>query len=113
MFTVNPKQQLFERMKIKGLFWSYAPDICYDPQNDNLLCETVLKYADMDDIHRLFALYGKKEVQHVWEQTLKADTHFKRLNYFLARVFFDMNVEASDFEGLEHARVAKFRQLAD
>jgi hypothetical protein len=60
MVTTNPKQQLFEHMKTKGLFWSYAPDICYDPKKDNLLCETVLKYADMVDIHRLFALYGKK-----------------------------------------------------
>ncbi len=112
MTTRNSKQQLFERMKTKGLFWSYAPTIRYTPQKDSLLCETVLKYADMDDIRELFTLYGKEQVQRVWEHTVKPDTHFKRLNYFLARVFFGMDVEASDFEGLEHARLAKFRLLA-
>jgi len=112
MSTLIRKRDLFERMKTKGLFWSYSPNITYDTGKDALLCETVLKYADMNDIRELFELYDKDQVKQVWEQHVKPDARFKRLNYFLARVFFGMDIEASEFDGLEHARLAKFRLLA-
>ncbi len=83
------------------------------PEKDDLFCETVLKYADLDEIQILIALYGRQAVERIWRQTIKTDARFKRLNYFLARVYFDMDVEAIDFEGVEYARLAKFRQLAD
>ncbi len=106
------KVALFEHIQKKGLFWSYAPDITYDEGKDNLLCETVLKYADIDDIRTLVALYGENRVREVWERDVKPDARFKRLNYFLARVFFHLDVEASDFENLQHERLTKFRLLA-
>ena len=107
------KINLFNKVKQKGLFWSYAPTINYSADKDNLLCETVLKYADIDDIRSLFALYGEVKVKEVWEQSVKSDSRFKRLNYFIARVFFHLDVEASDFENLPHARLAKLRLLAN
>lgn len=109
---MSAKGKLFERIRDKGLFWSYAPDIAYDYNKDDLLCETVLKYADIDDIRALLTLYGESKVREVWERDVKPDTRFKRLNYFLARVFFHLDVEASDFENLQHERLAKFRLLA-
>lgn len=105
-------RKLFERIRDRGLFWSYAPDITYDTSKDNLLCETVLKYGDIDDIRCLLALYGESKVREVWERDVKPDARFKRLNYFIARVFFHLDVEASDFENLQHERLAKFRLLA-
>ena len=112
MLRTQTNKQMFDRMRAKGLFWSYAPNITYDAGKDSLLCETVLKYGDLDDIRELFVSFGKKEVRRVWEQSLRSDVRFKRLNYFLARVFFGLDVEACDFEGLEHARLAKFRRIA-
>ncbi|MFM2318886.1 MAG: hypothetical protein RLZZ215_1507 [Pseudomonadota bacterium] len=106
------KQLFFERIRARGLFWSYAPTIIYDKAKDNLLCETVLKYGDIDDIRSLLALYGEGKVREVWERDVKSDARFKRLNYFIARIFFHLDVEASDFENLQHERLAKFRQLA-
>lgn len=108
----SAKHIFFEHIRNKGLFWSYAPDITYDESKDNLLCETVLKYADIDDIRALLALYGESKVWEVWERDVKPDARFKRLNYFLARVFFHLDVEASDFENMQHERLAKFRLLA-
>lgn len=110
--TAAIKHLFFERMRNKGLFWSYAPDITYDAGKDNLLCETVLKYGDIDDIRYLLALYGESKVREVWERDVKPDARFKRLNYFLARVFFHLDVEASDFENLQHERLTQFRLLA-
>ena len=107
------RAKCFKRIRDKGLFWSYAPDITYDESKDNLLCETVLKYGDIDDIRYLFALYGESKVREVWERDVKPDARFKRLNYFIARVFFHLDVEASDFENLQHERLTKFGLLAD
>lgn len=109
---MESKQKLFGRIKAKGLFWSYAPDITYDSSKDNLLCETVLKYADMDDIRILFTLYPEPDLKAAWEKYVKPDGRFKRLNYMLARVFFHLDVEANDFENLHHERLAKFQLLA-
>jgi REP element-mobilizing transposase RayT len=106
------KAELFERVRIKGLFWSYSDEICYDVTKDSLLIETVLKYADMDEIKLLFCLFGKRRVKHVWNQCVKNDCRFKKLNYFLARVFFNIDAEAKDFERVTHDRAEKLRLLA-
>lgn len=110
--TQRAKAEQFERMKTKGLFWSYAQDIHYDLSKEVLLVETVLKYADINEIKILFASFGMRRVRQVWEEYVKNDSRFKRLNYFLARVFFKMEVEAIDFERVTHDRADKLRLLA-
>jgi hypothetical protein len=107
------KEKLFDQMKTKGLFWSYDPGMDYDPGKDELLAETVLKYADIDDIKTLFTLYGKRWLRKLWKKQLKNDSRFKKLNYFLARVFFGMNVEASDFAEVKNDRTEKLRLFAE
>jgi putative transposase len=104
--------RLTEKLKAKGLFWSYDSGICYSESKDDLLIETALKYADMDDIKTLFMVYGRQRVRQVWEKQLRNDSRFKKLNYFLARVFFGMNVEAQDFAGVKNDRAEKLRLLA-
>lgn len=104
---------MFEKLKAKGLFWSYDSAIHYDESKEELLMETTLKYADMDDIKILFSLYGELKVRQVWENKLINDSHFKKLNYFLARVFFGMNIEADYFAHIKNDRAEKFRLLAD
>lgn len=106
------KSEQFERMMTKGLFWSYSPNICYGLAKESLLIGTVLKYADMDEIKILFASFGLRRVKQVWEETVRNDSRFKKLNYFLARVFFKMEVEAADFERVKHDRANKLRLLA-
>jgi hypothetical protein len=106
------KEQLFEKLKEKGLFWSYSPGICYDESKDDLLMEITLKYAELNDIKILFTLYGQQRVRQLWEMQVRNDSRFKKLNYFLARVFFGMNVEAQDFAGVNNDRAEKLRLLA-
>jgi putative transposase len=106
------KEQLFEKLKEKGLFWSYSPGICYDESKDDLLMEITLKYAELNDIKVLFTLYGQQRVRQLWEMQVRNDSRFKKLNYFLARVFFGMNVEAQDFAGVNNDRAEKLRLLA-
>ena len=76
------------------------------------MIETVLKYADLADIRILFGLFGKRDIKLVWEAVLKPDVRFKKLNYFLARIFFNLDVEADDFSEVKNARAEKLRLLA-
>ena len=77
----------------------------------DLMIETVLKYGDIQELRDLRSIFGVTVVKRVWEERVKADLRFKRLNYFLARVFFKIDVEADDFTGGKNVRAEKLRLL--
>lgn len=106
------KNALFLEIRDKGLLWSYAPDINYNPEKKNILIETVLKYGDMNHICEILNLYGKRSVYAVWQQKIRSDVRFKKLNYFIARIFFNQDVEACEFNEVRNARAEKLRLLA-
>ena len=106
------KRELFNKLKDKGLFWSYSPNIHYDADKSKLLIETTLKYSDLDDVKIIIDTFGLRQVRKVWEVCLKNDKRFKRLNYFLARMFFNLDVEADYFAKIENIRGSKLRLLA-
>lgn len=103
------KIKLFERLRDKGLFWSYSKDMNYEEFGEKLLVEYVLKYADFDDIELCVRLFGKKEVKSIWEEKLKNDRNFIKINLMLACVFFDMDVEADYFKEVKNARFEKLK----
>ncbi|MDY0190432.1 MAG: transposase [Desulfuromonas sp.] len=106
------KHDLYHKIKQKGLLWSYDHDTEYDVQKSQLLVETVLKYSSLEDVEMVFRLYGHRFVKMVWQGRLLNDLRFKRLNYFLARVFFNMDVEANYFAEHKGSRADKLRLLA-
>ena len=106
------KVELFNKLRNKGIFWSYSKDISYEKAGENLLIEYLFKYADFDDIQQGFELFGKRVMKRVWEEKLKSDKRFIKLNFMLARVFLDMNIEASYFKEVKNARFEKFKMLA-
>ncbi len=110
--TEREIRELFVKIRDKGLFWSYAPDIQYDEKKAELLIETILKYADLDDIATVLRLFGLRKTRHVWEARLENDTRFKKLNYFLARVLFKLDVEVENFAEVKKTRGSKLRLLA-
>ncbi len=106
--TYKQKLNLFDKLKNKGLFWSYSKNLEY---SENLLIEHTLKYADFDDIVLLLTLFGKRRVKKVWEKTMKSDQRFIKLNLMLARVFFGMDVESSYFKKVKNGRFEKLKLL--
>ena len=106
------KVKLFNRLRDKGIFWSYSKDMSYEEFGEKLLIEYVLKYADFDDIKLCLKLFGKRKVKRVWEEKLKSDKSFIKINLMLARVFFGMDVEADYFKEVKNARFEKFKLLA-
>ncbi|AHF97248.1 hypothetical protein DESACE_06355 [Desulfurella acetivorans A63] len=106
------KERLFNKLKDKGIFWSFDKNIKYDNFKDNVFIEYVLRYGDFDDIKKLIKLFGKRNVKKVWMKTLAPDKRFIKINLMLARVFFDMNVEANYFKELKNGRLKKLKMLA-
>lgn len=106
------KMALFEKLKEKGIFWSYDKDLTYEKARNSLFIEYTLKYADFDDIKLCFELFGKREIRAVWEEKMKSDKSFIKTNLMLARVFFGMNVESDYFRNVKNARLEKLRMLA-
>ena len=106
------KVALFDKLRDKGIFWSYSDSITYDKAGDNLTIEYLLKYGDFDDIVLGFKLFGKRVMKLVWEKRLKDNRQFIKLNLMLARVFFKMDVESDYFKEVKNARFEKLKLLA-
>jgi len=106
------KVKLFEKLRDKGIFWSYSKSISYDEFSNSIFVEYLLKYGDFDDIKLGLKLFGKRYIKKVWEDKLKSDKSFIKTNLMLARVFFNMNVESSYFKEIKNERLEKLRLLA-
>ena len=109
---MTQKEQLFEKLKSDGIFWSYAKEATCNQIGDAIFIEHTLKYGDLEDIKTVFQIFEKPDILKVWKMSMRFDTRFKKLNLFLARMFFDMDVEADYFEGRKSDREKKLRKLA-
>ena len=67
------KVVLFNKLRDKGIFWSYSKSITYDKAGVNLTIEYLLKYGDFDDIVLGFKLFRKRVMKRAWEEKLKDD----------------------------------------
>lgn len=110
--SYEQKAALFEKLKRKGLFWSYSDQLQYSDAVRDLLVEHTLKYADFDDITRCKQIFGGNTLQKVWEKTMKYDRAFLRTNLMLARVFFGMDVESEFFRKAKNERFEKLKLFA-
>ena len=106
------KIELFEKLRDKGIFWSYSKDISYEEAGAKLFIEYLLKYGDFDDIKYGLELFGKQPIKKVWEETMKSDESFIKTNLMLARLFFGMDVESDYFKGIKNERFEKLKLLA-
>ncbi len=59
------RQQLFRKLKKENCFWSYDMSKM-KAISDEALIEHVLLYLDINDINKLFTLFGYKKVKRVW-----------------------------------------------
>ncbi|WP_051906926.1 transposase [Sulfurospirillum sp. SCADC] len=106
------KVNLFEKLRDKGIFWSYSKSVSYEDIGSGLFVEYLLKYGDFDDIKLGFELFGKRYMKKIWEKKLTSDKSFIKTNLMLARVFFGMDVESDYFKEVKNARLEKLKLLA-
>lgn len=112
MQIYQKRVELFNKLRDKGIFWSYSKGITYQKAGDDLFVEYLLKYGDFDDIKKAFKLFDSKEIKRIWEENLISDKRFIKLNLMIARVFFDMDVESDYFKEIKNARFEKLKMLA-
>jgi len=103
------KIALFNKLKDKGIFWSYSKDMNY---HEELFIEHTLKYGDFDDIVLLLKLFGKRKIKKVWQESMMSDKRFIKVNLMIARVFFGMDVESEYFKEQKNERLEKLKLLA-
>jgi hypothetical protein len=82
------KQYLFRRLKEENSLWSY--DVSKMKSiSDEALIEHVMLYLDIDDINRLFPLYGYKKVKRVWlDRVAPQGAMFRAYNILYAWYYF-------------------------
>jgi putative transposase len=112
MKIYKQKVQLFNKLRDKGIFWSYSKDIAYADMKETIFIEHLLKYGDFDDIKLGFELFGKRVIKQVWMERLKSDKSFIKINLLIARVFLGMDVESDYFKEAKNERLEKLRMLA-
>jgi len=98
------KVAVFNTLRDKGIFWSYHKNITYEEAGESLFVEHLYKYGDFDDIRLGFKLFGKRVMRRIWEEKLKSDKRFVKLNFMIARVFLGMDIEASYFKEVKNER---------
>jgi len=87
---MTDKASIVKKLKTQVFFWSYTIENP-DAVPDEILIEEVLRYGDVEDIQWAFAFYGRSEVFKIWKKHLIPDDRIYRHNYYLSRVFFDIN----------------------
>lgn len=85
---INVKQYLFRRLKKENCLWSY--DVSKMKSiSDEALIEYVMLYLDIDDINRLFTLFGYKKVKRVWlDRVASQGAMFRAYNILYAWYYF-------------------------
>ncbi len=104
--------RLFDKMKSKNLFWSYDKNISASDVGTDVLIETVLKYGDVADIQIIFECCEYQHIFDVWVKRVVFDQRFEKLNFYLARVFFDVDIDAVRRERAGYERRVKLERLA-
>ena len=86
--SIQFRQQLFRKLKKENCFWSY--DVSKMKSiSDEALIEYVLLYLDIDDINKLFPLFGYKKVKRVWlDRVAPQGEMFRAFNILYAWYYF-------------------------
>ncbi len=72
---------------MKNYTWSYDKESVPTP----VKIEFILKYGDLDEIDEVIKEFGAEYCKEIWIRKIISDVRFKRLNYFLARFFFNIS----------------------
>jgi len=82
------RKSLFRKLKNENCFWSYDV-LKMESISDESLIEHVLLYLDIDDINKLFPLFGYKKVKRVWlDRVAPQGAMFRPYNILYAWYYF-------------------------
>lgn len=109
---MTAEQQLTQQLKKTGAFWSYSSESLSD-LSDKLLIEECLRWGDVPEIIQLFSLFSVQTIQNVWEQQLIPDERIYPHNYYLAKIFFDIEKPDNYIKPLQkkYSRYERIKQF--
>jgi hypothetical protein len=80
-------EKLLDYLVKHNLLWSYDPQqVQFLPEN--IIIEQTLRYGDVPQLRLLFETIDIKIIQKVWEQHLLPQPQYKKMNYYLAKLYF-------------------------
>lgn len=79
--------ELQERLRKLGAFWNYAPDALIPAE---VMIEEGLRWADVEELLMIFRLFPRPQIRAIWREKLIPDTRLYPHNYYLARIFFNI-----------------------
>ena len=82
------KEKLINLLAQQGFLWSYDP-AKVGSLPDEIIIEHTLIYADTPQIQTLFEIYNAKTIKKVWKKSILPNIRYRKLNYFLAKFFFN------------------------
>jgi len=105
--TEKVKSYLLSKLKEGNCLWSY--DLSkMDDISDEALIEHVLLYLDIDDIDRLFPLFGYKKVKRVWlDRVAPQGEMFRSFNILYAWYYFGAKHPEAYVKSIETRHINK------
>jgi hypothetical protein len=83
------RASLIDYLSEHHFLWSYDPSSLHKLP-DKILIEHTLLYADVPQLRYLFELFPKATIEQVWKETLLPVPEYRKLNYYLALIYFDI-----------------------
>lgn len=74
------------------------PGYSKSPQNEEIIIEHTLRYADVDEIKAVIVRYGVEKCKQIWERELIPDDRMRKLNYFLAKFIFRISFDEDELK---------------
>ena len=107
------KKELFNILNAKKAFWTYDVKKVSEI-SDTLLIEHTLLWGDVKELKALFSLYEFNTIKNIWNLYLVPDTRYEKLNYYLAKFFFDIkNIKVYlKKKTFENSRYQKLKKLS-
>jgi len=107
VMTEKVKSYLLSKLKEGNCLWSY--DLSkMDDISDEALIEHVLLYLDIDDIDRLFPLFGYKKVKRVWlDRVAPQGEMFRSFNILYAWYYFGAKHPEAYVKSIETRHINK------
>ena len=82
------REQLFRKLKEENCFWSYDVSKMKSISDEALIVHVML-YLDIEDIDKLFSLFGFKKVKRVWlDRVAPQGEMFRPFNILYAWYYF-------------------------
>lgn len=107
---MSEKEKLIDFLSEKGFLWSYDPAKVRSLP-DEIIIEHTLIYADTPQIQTLFEIYDPKKIKKIWKKNILPNLRYRKLNYFLARFFFNYANPYSILNKHHETRLEKFQRL--